>query len=88
MLYDVTGATFELLDLNGDGIADTKKAVAQTVTVEAASGDEAAALAMAQGLQVVTGVNVASRDAEDAPSATADATEPVKRAPGRPRKVD
>lgn len=82
MLYDVTGATFELLDLNGDGIPDTKRAVVQTVTVDAESGDQAAELAVARGLRVVNSVVPSA-----AVAAPAEADEAVKRGPGRPRKA-
>lgn len=82
MLYDVTGATFELLDLNGDGIPDTRRPVVQTVTVDAESGDHAAELAVANGLHVVNSVVPSAYV-----TAPAEAGEAVKRGPGRPKKV-
>ncbi len=80
MLYAVSAdmGGYTLLDLDGDGVAETKAPNVQVMTVEAATGDEAAALAVAQGAKFVRGVDVAVPAAEPAVE---------KRGPGRPKKA-
>ncbi|MDR6292344.1 hypothetical protein E9232_004884 [Inquilinus ginsengisoli] len=83
MFYDVTAdmGGFVMADLDGDGVDESKTPNIKIITVEAKDGDEAAALAHAQGAVAVRGVVPAERGPEPEPA------DDTKRGPGRPRKV-
>jgi hypothetical protein len=74
MLYDVNADTGEMehVDLDNDGVFETRRPKILILTVEAASGDEAAAKAMALGAKFVRGVSPSSQQRTPEPAAPDD----------------